>query len=393
MAVREGDPSYLVQWADVMRRAGAVAAMAAAALLFGIGGAGIAQADEPSSTSPASAQQDAADGSDPAPDPASTRLADAGAVSAPDDHDRDAAVDTDRPSTGRVATRAQTLPDDDPLAEAAVARAEPVALPAPTDEKSTAHGDIGKWMLTAAGQISDWGGKQHDGRTLLEAVNVIIVDPRSTTPGQAGRRLNQAMFASGFPAQPLHSFGFQGRIDDVTYGQQPGGVLVSYSDDFFLRENNHGRIFGPDPIETATGFVWSGAFSTERVEFAGWVPGHSYVSSNQARDSLATALVRSGQATFGGLVALDNAYQSLTSTTGDHDGFAVVLVLTGVGGPSRREMLVSTRGGVTSGIMAASVTAERTCPVLPSTSVGPTQCRPDGPVVAIPARRSLDRAL
>ncbi len=380
MAVREGDPSYLV------RCAGAVAAMAA--MLFGLGGVGIAYADEPS---PASAQQDVATASDPARATASVRFADAGAVSGPDDHDRDAAVDTDRPSTGRVATRAQTLPDDDPLAEAAVARAEPVALPAPTDEKSTAHGDIGKWMLTPAGQISDWGGKQHDGRTLLEAVNVIIVDPRSTTPGQAGRRLNQAMFASGFPAQPLHSFGFQGRIDDVTYGQQPGGVLVSYSDDFFLRENNHGRMFGPDPIETATGFVWSGAFSTERVEFAGWVPGHSYVSSNQARDSLATALIRSGQATFGGLVALENAYQSLTSTTGDHDGFAVVLVLTGVGGPSRREMLVSTRGGVTSGIVAASVTAERTCPVLLSTVRSLTQCQPDGPVVAVSARRSLDR--
>lgn len=378
MAVRGGDPSYLV------RRAAAVAAMAATALLIGIGGAGIAYADEPSPVSP---QQDVATASDPAPETASVRFADAGAISGPDDHDRDVTVGTDRAPAGRVATRAQALlDDDDPLAEAA-ARAEAVTLPAPTDEMSTAHGDIGKWMLTPAGQISDWGGKQHDGRTLLEAVNVIIVDPHSTTPGQAGRRLNQAMFASGFPAQPLHSFGFQGRIDDVTYGQQPGGVLLSYSDDFFLRQNDHGRIFGPDPVETATGFVWSGAFSTERVEFVGWLPGHAYVSSNQARDSLAAALVTSGQATFGGLVALDNAYQSLTTTTGDHDGFAVVLVLTGVGGPSRREILVSTRGGVTSGIMAASVTAERTCPVLPSTSAGPTQCLSDGPVVAIPARR------
>ena len=372
MAVRGGDPSYLV------RRAGAVAAMAAT--LFGLGGVGIAYADEPS---PASSQQDAATTSDPAPETASARFADAGAISGPDDHDRDVTVDTDRPPAGRVAMRAPALvDDDDPLAEAA-ARAEPVALPAPTDEMSTAHGDIGKWMLTPAGQISDWGGKQHDGRTLLEAVNVIIVDPRSTTPGQAGRRLNQAMFASGFPAQPLHSFGFQGRIDDVTYGQQPGGVLLSYSDDFFLRQNDHGRIFGPDPVETATGFVWSGAFSTERVGFTGWLPGHVYVSSNQARDSLATALVTSGQATFGGLVSLDNAYQSLTTTTGDHDGFAVVLVLTGVGGPSRRETLVSTRGAATSGIVAASVTAERICPALLSASVGPTQCRPDDPVLAV----------
>ncbi|MEH3129785.1 MAG: hypothetical protein PGN27_07480 [Mycolicibacterium neoaurum] len=351
--------------------------MAATALLFGVG---IAYADEPS---PAATQQDVATESTPASDLGSARLSDAEAISAPQHRDRDVAVGTDRPPAGRVAMRAQALvDDDDPLAEAA-ARAEPATVPAPTDEMSTAHGDIGKWMLTPAGQISDWGGKQHDGRTLLEAVNVIIVDPRSTTPGQAGRRLNQAMFASGFPAQPLHSFGFGGRIDDVTYGQQPGGVLLSYSDDFFLRQNDHGRIFGPDPVETATGFVWSGAFSIERVEFTGWLPGHAYVSSNQARDSLATALVKSGQATFGGLVSLDNAYQSLTTTTGDHDGFAVVLVLTGVGVPSRREMLVSTRGAATSGIVAASVTIERTCRVLRSTSAGPTQCLPDDPVPAV----------
>ena len=375
MAVRGGDPSYLV------RRAGVVAAMAATALLFGIGGVGIAYADEPS---PAGAQQDVANESTPPPDLGSARLSDTEAISGPDDHDRDGTVVTDRPPAGRVAVRAQALLDDDaPLAETDAARAEPVTVPAPTDEMSTAHGDIGKWMLTPAGQISDWGGKQHDGRTLLEAVNVIIVDPRSTTPGQAGRRLNQAMFASGFPAQPLHSFGFQGRIDDVTYGQQPGGVLLSYSDDFFLRQNDHGRIFGPDPVETATGFVWSGAFSTERVEFTGWLPGHAYVSSNQARDSLATALVKSGQATFGGLFALDNAYQSLTTTTGDHDGFAVVLVLTGVGGPSRREMLMSSRGAATTGILAASVTSERTCPVLPTSTVALPQCQRDAPVLAV----------
>ena len=54
---------------------------------------------------------------------------------------------------------------------------------------------------------------------------------------------------------------------------------------------------------------------------------HSYVSSNAARSALAAALIASGQATYGGTVDLDNAYNTGTTTTGDHDGKAVVLIL------------------------------------------------------------------
>jgi hypothetical protein len=42
---------------------------------------------------------------------------------------------------------------------------------------------------------------------------------------------------------------------------------------------------------------------------------------------LATRLILSGQATYVGMVALNNAYDTATTTTGDHDGYAVVLQL------------------------------------------------------------------
>lgn len=211
--------------------------------------------------------------------------------------------------------------------------------PTPADAVSTVYGDIGKWMLKANGQIADWGGKRHGGKQLLETVNVIIVDPHSTTSAQANRGLNNAMLRSRFPAQPLHSTGFRGTIDGVTYGQKPTGPLLAYSDNFFLFRNDHGRFFGPDPIQTDAGFVWSGAFSTERVGFSGLKPGHVYVSSNEARDALVRQLVGSGQATYGGLVPLANAYNTPTTTTGDHDGFAIVLVLTGNAPLQRREVV------------------------------------------------------
>lgn len=235
------------------------------------------------------------------------------------------------------ARTAAALVESEPDEPARPALAEP-AVPAPGDAVTTEYGDIGKWMLKFNGQIANWGGKRYGGKKLLETVNVIIVDPHSTTSAQANRGLNNAMLRSRFPAQPFHSFGFRGNIDGVTYGQKPRGPLLAYSNNFFLFRNDHGRFFGPDPIQTEVGFVWSGAFSTEQVGFTGLLPGHVYVSSNEARDALAHQLVSSGRATYGGLVALENAYNTPTTTTGDHDGFAVVLVLTGSAPLQRREV-------------------------------------------------------
>jgi len=201
-------------------------------------------------------------------------------------------------------------------------------VPAPADEAPTVYGDIGKWMLEFNGQISDYGGQPYGGRTLLEPVNVIIVDPTSKTPVQASRKLQAAMFWSGFPPQPIHSTGFRGTIDDVTYRQRPRGLFLGYSNNLFVFPNDHGRIFGPDPAETSTGFVWSGAFSTEQLGLYRGLPSHTYVSSNMARTALAMGLIFSGQATYGGMVPLDNSVDTVTTTTGDHDGYAVILVLT-----------------------------------------------------------------
>lgn len=200
-------------------------------------------------------------------------------------------------------------------------------IPTPADQVPTVYGDIGKWILQSNGEISNYGGLPYQGRTVLEPVNVIIVDPTSTSAAEAACKLNTVMFWSGYPAQPIHSTGFQGTIDDVTYGQQPTGPLLGYSDNFFLFPNNHGRIFGPDPVETSAGYVWSGSFSTEEFVIYDLLPRHAYVSSNLARNALAIRLLASGRATYGGMVALDNSYNTATTTTGDHDGYAVVIVL------------------------------------------------------------------
>jgi len=216
---------------------------------------------------------------------------------------------------------------------AAVTTAQPNApaavpgVPRPTDVAHTVYGDIGAWLLQPNGKIANYGGVKHGGKTVLEPVNVIILDPTSTSSAESAARLDAAMTRAGFPAQPIHSTGFSGIINGASYGQKPTGFLQAFSDNFFLFPNDHGRMFGAAPAANGAGYVWSGAFSTEQLNPANPFT-HEYVSSETARAALARRLVASGAATVVGVVPLGNAYDDGTLTTGDHDGYAVVLQLT-----------------------------------------------------------------
>lgn len=208
--------------------------------------------------------------------------------------------------------------------------AAPVAapgVPRPTDVAHTVYGDIGAWLLQPNGKIANYGGVRHGGKTVLEPVNVIILDPTSKSSAESAARLDAAMTRAGFPAQPIHSTGFSGIINGASYGQKPTGFLQAFSDNFFLFPNDHGRMFGAAPAANGAGYVWSGAFSTEQLNPANPFT-HEYVSSDTARAALARRLVASGAATVVGVVPLGNAYDDGTFTTGDHDGYAVVLQLT-----------------------------------------------------------------
>lgn len=203
--------------------------------------------------------------------------------------------------------------------------AAPTTLPAPGDSVETQYGSIGKWMIKSNGQVADYGGQKYQGKTLLEAINVVIVDPDSTSTTESKSKLNKAMSAAGFPSRFGHSTGFQGYINGVKYGQLPSGFLSAYSDDSFMVQNNHGRLFGPAAV-AGGGYVYSGSFSTEKVALYNWFPAHVYVSSNMARDALASKLASSGQ-TQESNVDLENDYNTVDITVGDHDGKAAVVVL------------------------------------------------------------------
>ena len=200
-------------------------------------------------------------------------------------------------------------------------------VPSAGDVVQTPYGAIGKWLLQSNGQISDFGGAPLAGKTVLEPINVIILDPKSTTPAAATANLNADLSLAGFPAQLVHTTGFQGTIDGQTYGQQPTGILQAFSDNSFLLPDDHARAFGPAPAEVGTGYVWTVAASREELGLDGLLPTHTYVSFDEARDQLANQLVSSGVGTVVGVVPLGNAYNSATETTGDNNGYAVVIQL------------------------------------------------------------------
>jgi hypothetical protein len=202
----------------------------------------------------------------------------------------------------------------------------PEAHPTPGDMTSTPYGDIGKWMLAPTGGLADWPSQQYPFKTLYQPINVIIVDPTSTTAEESAQKLNAVLAAAGFPAQPIHSSGFQGVIDGDVYGQQPAGTLEAFANAHWLLTNDHGRVFGPAPGPAGTGYVWTASFSRESTGLFYVVPTHVYVSFDRARDAVRDGLVSSG-ATDLGLVDLDNELGGRTTTTGDHDGYAVVVRL------------------------------------------------------------------
>jgi len=202
-----------------------------------------------------------------------------------------------------------------------------VDIPAPTDTAQTPYGDIGKWMLRSDNVIANWHGVKYRCKTLYEPINVIIVDPTSTTVQESSQRLNAAMTAAGFPAVALHSTGFAATIDGIAYTQQPAAGWQAFSDAFFLLPNNHGRVFGPTPGPGGAGYVWTASFSRERIGFYQLLPRHLYVSFGRAREAVRAGLVRAGAADLG-LVYLASDYSTQTATTGDHDGYATVVVLT-----------------------------------------------------------------
>ena len=182
---------------------------------------------------------------------------------------------------------------------------------------------IGKWMLDGKLEVAHWLGKKVRGKQVREPINVIVLDRGAASAEEATRRLLDGMRAVGFRIFAGHSSGYHAIIGGRVLDQLPAGKTEAFADAPPSRASNHGRMFGPFPLEH--GFLFTGAFSLEVV--SGRIAGHLYGSFDHARDHLATCLDEGTTYHIAGYVSLDNTIVGdPIFTTGDHDGVAILLV-------------------------------------------------------------------
>ncbi|HRY32616.1 MAG TPA: hypothetical protein P5531_06585 [Bacteroidales bacterium] len=183
--------------------------------------------------------------------------------------------------------------------------------------------EIHPWMIKPDGSgPAMWlDRKQSDGRYIREPINMVIVDRMAGSREDAVNRLTEAMTRAGFAPRFGHSGGYLGMIGGRRYPQQPDQPDYAFSDCMWAFPNNHCRLFGPAFYMGA--WIWTGSCSREKGI------SHDYVSFMVSREKLADALVRYANATRAGNMNLGNRMDDATAGTGDHDGFAALLILHG----------------------------------------------------------------
>ena len=189
-------------------------------------------------------------------------------------------------------------------------------------------------MYTASGDTAHWLGEVIGGKRLREPINVLVVDGFAASAEEAKRRFIVACMNAGYPPRRGHSSGYRGFIGGSYFPQLPEQANHAFSSGPFELDNNHGRVFGPAPMDSgnravgARGYCFIAAFSRENVDPVTKIK-HRYASFNRARDEFTERMAERTQYKITGLVRLDNAVVGDPKiTTGDHDGIAILLSAT-----------------------------------------------------------------
>ncbi|WP_309570908.1 hypothetical protein [Deinococcus sp.] len=185
-------------------------------------------------------------------------------------------------------------------------------------------GDLGVWMLTGSLRPATWLDQPYHSRTLREPVNVVMLDRAARTPEEATARLLAALTAAGYPPRSMHSDGYWGLLGGEIRSQLPrSGQGEAFSDGPAYASNNHGRMFGPWKVPS--GYVFTGAFSREDLSLLP-APRHTYNSFQVARENVAARLTARSAYKKTSYLNLNSRLDTSMTTTGDHDGRAVLLV-------------------------------------------------------------------
>ena len=188
-----------------------------------------------------------------------------------------------------------------------------------TEDFSAAEGfpEIGKWLLYPNLKPGNWKGARYKGKKMREPINVIFKDEKSSSPEDGINSIINELYKAGYQIRWGHFSGLYSLIDRKLYKQIPQKFFCAFSDDSWLKRNNHGRLFGPH-LKDGT-FYFTGAFSREK----GFT--HGFISFNKGRDDLIAKFDDGGKYKFVKYVNLDNKIENEAISTADHDGKAVLI--------------------------------------------------------------------
>lgn len=182
---------------------------------------------------------------------------------------------------------------------------------------------IGKWMYTPENEPARWLGQEYLGKEMREPINVVIVDRKSASKGEAEQHFLEACQTAGYPSRTGHSSGYKGLIGGAYQSQLPREEKHALSDALFIYSNNHGRAFGA--YEAGGAYYITAAFSRENIDLLAKVK-HGFVSFNEARGDFAVRMDQKTDYKIIGMLDLKNSFLPIDKlTTADHDGAAVVL--------------------------------------------------------------------
>ncbi len=261
------------------------------------------------------------------------------------------------------------VPGPSPASVLLTPKEAPAGDPGPTDS-ALIEGlpAIGLWMLDPKGGVANWLGIRAAGKRVAEPINIVVVDEVSADAAAAKARLEKALKLSGFPERGGHSGGYVALIGGLPSSEILVRSKGTFSDASFLRENDHGRIFGP--YRSSDGFVFTAAFSRERPDT--FRMRHVLVSFNVARTIIAEALASSGLYRIVRFLPLGNAlFWSPSRTTWDHDGNAVLLQATGTESATLPPLAAPSSATATVPGANGAAPSAAPSPALPSASPAP----------------------
>jgi hypothetical protein len=180
-------------------------------------------------------------------------------------------------------------------------------------------------MLTTDLKPAFWMGEKYKKKYIVEPINVIVIDSISISKEESITNLEQACIKAGYSKNTGHSSGYVGLINGITVNQIPKETRVAFSDNSYWKENNHGRFFGPYYTNNKQ-WIYIGQFSREKFVLFAMIH-HKYISFNASRNDFTKKMNILTEYQIIDKIKLNNIFQNISVTSGDHDGNAVVLEL------------------------------------------------------------------